>query len=93
MSFGPDSAVAPLQRMADIAQQVYAGAPRTANAPGTNGQPQCTFSKALDSVRLVPIRALWTTWLTTLPPQVKLTETFLGIAASLRKPRGSLIRG
>ncbi|EJD48575.1 hypothetical protein AURDEDRAFT_60947, partial [Auricularia subglabra TFB-10046 SS5] len=73
VSFGPDSEIAPLQRMADIAQEVYNGAPRPALPNTTNTGRQCTCSKALDSV--------------------KLTDTFLGIAASLRKPRASLMRG
>ncbi|KAH7105373.1 hypothetical protein BKA62DRAFT_689472 [Auriculariales sp. MPI-PUGE-AT-0066] len=58
--------------MTSIAEQYYATAPRTTLSPPASSQPQCTFSKALDSV--------------------KLTETFLGIAASLRKPRGALMR-
>lgn len=72
VSFGPDGSAEPLRRMAEIAQQVYSSAPRGAALSAPQNQPQCTFSKALDSV--------------------KLTETFLGIAESLRKPRGSLLR-
>ncbi|KAH7105369.1 hypothetical protein BKA62DRAFT_386244 [Auriculariales sp. MPI-PUGE-AT-0066] len=72
VSFGNDGRASSLVRMVDIAQQVYNMAPRTTSSRPAGSQPQCTFSKALDSV--------------------KLTETFLGIAASLRKPRGALMR-
>ena len=93
VSFGGDSSAQSLRRMADIGQQVYAMAPRatTRAGGGTNNQPQCTFSTALDSVHLYlncQRQPLIATFL-----QVKLTETFLGIAASLRKPRASLMRG
>ena len=54
VSFGEDSSETSLRRMADIAQQVYVTAPRTAGVGGgTNNKPQCTFSKALDSVRFL----------------------------------------
>jgi len=54
VSLGEDASDTPLRRMVDIAQQVYATAPRTAGVGrGTNNQPQCTFSKALDSVRFL----------------------------------------
>ena len=45
--------------MADIAQQLYATAPRTAGVGGgANNQPQCTFSKALDEVHFLRNLAL-----------------------------------
>jgi hypothetical protein len=49
----------------------------------------CSYSEARDSVcaRVLSIYSL----LTTHTPQIRLAETFLSIADSFRKPRGSLM--
>lgn len=71
VSFGPDSSVPTLQRMAQIALEVQEGAPQHPGLPAGASAPPSSFATALDTVRL--------------------TETFLGIADSMRKPRGSLV--
>jgi hypothetical protein len=71
VSFGPDSSVPTLRRMAQLALEVQEGAPQQPGIPGGASAPPSSFATALDTVRL--------------------TETFLGIADSMRKPRGSLV--
>ncbi|KAL1684093.1 hypothetical protein EV122DRAFT_200466 [Schizophyllum commune] len=69
VSFGPRNEV--LRRMAHIARDVQARAPRDPALPPT-AYVESSYAEALDSVRLA--------------------ETFLGLADSLRKPRGALLR-
>uniref|UniRef100_D8Q154 Expressed protein n=2 Tax=Schizophyllum commune (strain H4-8 / FGSC 9210) TaxID=578458 RepID=D8Q154_SCHCM len=69
VSFGPRNEV--LRRMAQIARDVQARAPRDPALP-TTAYVESSYAEALDSVRLA--------------------ETFLGLADSLRKPRGALLR-
>ncbi|KAL1696787.1 hypothetical protein GGG16DRAFT_43139 [Schizophyllum commune] len=69
VSFGPSNEV--LRRMAQIARDVQARAPRDPALPAT-AYVESSYAEALDSVRLA--------------------ETFLGLADSLRKPRGALLR-
>jgi len=67
VSFGPANET--LRRMAQVATEVEATAPRDPLLPP---HVESSYATALDSVRLA--------------------ETFLGLANSLRKTRGSLIR-
>jgi len=60
-----------LRRMAQVAREVQATAPRDPLLP-PDAHVESSYATALDSVRLA--------------------ETFLGLANSLRKARGSLIR-
>ncbi|KAI9444050.1 hypothetical protein H4582DRAFT_1918931, partial [Lactarius indigo] len=71
VSFGPDSSVPILRKMAQIALEIQENAPQNAGLPAAASVPPSSFATALDTVRL--------------------TETFLGIADSMRKPRGSLV--
>ncbi|KAH9047481.1 hypothetical protein EDB83DRAFT_2317547 [Lactarius deliciosus] len=71
VSFGPDSSVPILRKMAQIALGIQESAPQNAGLPAAASVPPSSFATALDTVRL--------------------TETFLGIADSMRKPRGSLV--
>ncbi|KDQ64241.1 hypothetical protein JAAARDRAFT_27866 [Jaapia argillacea MUCL 33604] len=70
--------------MANIARQVQNGAPQDPLHPLVPS----SYTEALDSVRIFTIvpNALDQSL------QVRLAETFLAIAESLRKPRGSLLR-
>ncbi|EIW81354.1 hypothetical protein CONPUDRAFT_55986 [Coniophora puteana RWD-64-598 SS2] len=70
VSFGRDTSSSSLRRMAEIAADAQASAPRDLLVPA-GASVKSAFSQALDSVQLA--------------------ETFLGIAESLRKQRGSLI--
>jgi len=69
VSFGPRNET--LRRMAQVAKEVEATAPRDPLLP-PDAHVESSYAAALDSVRLA--------------------ETFLGLANSLRKTRGSLIR-
>jgi len=69
VSFGPHNET--LRRMAQVAREVEATAPRDPLLP-PDAHVESSYATALDSVRLA--------------------ETFLGLANSLRKTRGSLIR-
>ncbi|EIW81359.1 hypothetical protein CONPUDRAFT_165526 [Coniophora puteana RWD-64-598 SS2] len=71
VSFGPEGSSRFLRRMAEIAADAQANAPRDPLAPAA-ATVTSTYSQALDSVQLA--------------------QTFLGIAESLRKQRGSLIQ-
>lgn len=73
--------------MADLALAAQNGAPRGVLLAAGANVPS-SFSTALDTVGT---RASGTTMDETNLSQVRLTETFLGIAESLRKPRGSLM--
>ena len=72
--------------MAQIAREVEATAPRDPLLP-PDAHVESSYAAALDSVRsivsLIPREANL--------DQVRLAETFLGLADSLRKTRGSLI--
>lgn len=80
--------------MAEIGGQVHATAPQTAMGAriGATNQPQSSFSKALDSVCFSCFSLNYRRQLLIITLQIKLTETFLDIAASMRKPRAALMR-
>ena len=89
VSFGEDASTTTLRRMADLALEIQNNAPGNALLPTAANIPS-SFTTALDSVSTYAsgidvIRHKLN------PSQVRLTETFLGIAESLRKPRGSLM--
>ena len=74
--------------MAQVALEVQNTAPQDPLLPATASVPS-SYTEALDTVR--------DQWLLLYPRgidvnfyQVRLAETFLGLAESLRKPRGSL---
>ncbi|KAH9047539.1 hypothetical protein EDB83DRAFT_2267127 [Lactarius deliciosus] len=71
VSFGPDSSVPILRKMAQIALEIQESAPQNPGLPVAASVPPSSFATALDTVRLM--------------------EAFLGIADSMRKPRGSLV--
>jgi hypothetical protein len=71
--------------MADLALNLQNNAPRP--APATIPS---SFATALDTVS-THVSGIDIIQTKTNPYQVRLTETFLGIAESLRKPRGSLM--
>jgi len=89
VSFGPDSSSSSLRRMANVALGIQNDAPRSPLRPSTASVPS-SFAIALDTVRELhhPSRRGSPDVEVT---QVRLAETFLGIAESLRKPRGSLM--
>ena len=71
--------------MADVARDVERGVPVDPMNPIIPSQ----YVEALDSVGLAPLeRTLHSHQFT---PQVRLAETFLGIADSLTRPRGALM--
>lgn len=84
VSFGQYGSESTLRRMAELALKLQNNALRLAPATVPS-----SFATALDTVSThvsgidVSNQAN--------PSQVRLTETFLGIAESLRKPRGSLM--
>jgi len=75
--------------MADIALEIQNNAPRGAVLPAAANVPS-SFATALDTVS-TPAFGVDMFHNNNDPSQVRLTETFLGIAESLRKPRGSLM--
>jgi hypothetical protein len=83
ISFGKDASETTLRRMADLALNLQNKAPRP--APATIPS---SFDTALNTVSTNVYRYNSNQ---ANPYQVRLTETFLGIAESLRKPRGSLM--
>ena len=88
VSFGP--ATNTLRRMAQIALEVQSSAPRDPLLPAT-ALVDSSFAEALDTVRCDCFTILIRIILNQENSQVRLAETFLGIAESLRKPRGSLL--
>ena len=83
VSFGPDNQA--LRRMTQVAKEVEATAPRDPLLPP---HVESSYATALDSVRFNHGHSQAKANL----EQVRLAETFLGLANSLRKTRGSLIR-
>lgn len=81
MAFGPSNGI--LRRMAQIANEVEARAPQDPMRPLVAS----SYTAALDTVRHKLLLRL----LSDDVFQVRLAETFLGLADSLRKPRGSLV--
>src|SRR5260221_9652831 len=89
VSFGADASTTTLRRMADLALEIQNNAPGNASLPAAANIPS-SFATALDTVST---RASGTDMIRNAInlSQVRLTETFLGITKSLKKPRGSLI--
>jgi hypothetical protein len=75
--------------MAQIALDIQNNAPRDPLIPAAT-TVSSSYTQALDTVRMIFM--LFKYILEAHPKQVRLAETFLEIAESLRKPRGSLIR-
>jgi hypothetical protein len=77
--------------MANLALDIQTNAPRNQMGSAATSIPS-SFTIALDTVRrLIPPDMIRKSHhIDTI--QVQLAETFLGIAESLRKPRGSLMR-
>jgi hypothetical protein len=75
--------------MADLALEIQNNAPRDA-VPHAAANVPSSFATALDTVS-TPAFGVDMLQNDNNPSQVRLTETFLGIAESLRKPRGSLM--
>ena len=73
--------------MAQVAREVEATAPRDPLLP-PDAHVESSYATALDSVR--PDHVIYI--IEANLKQVRLAETFLGLANSLRKTRGSLIR-
>ena len=88
VSFGHEAASTSLRRMAQIALEVQNNAPQDPLLPVGASIPS-SYTEALDTVRGQCLcfrpRALTQDFY-----QVRLAETFLGLAESLRKPRGFL---
>lgn len=77
--------------MADLALEIQNNAPGNALLPTAANIPS-SFATALDTVSThAPGTDMIRSKINLSLSQVRLTETFLGIAESLRKPRGSLI--
>ena len=89
VSFGEDASSTTLRRMADIALEIQNNAPRGVVLPAAANVPS-SFTTALDTVS-TPAFGVDMLQNNNDLSQVRLTETFLGIAESLRKPRGSLM--
>jgi hypothetical protein len=89
VSFGEDASSTTLRRMADIALEIQNNAPRGVVLPAAANVPSY-FTTALDTVS-TPAFGVDMLQNNNDLSQVRLTETFLGIAESLRKPRGSLM--
>lgn len=87
VSFGPNNGT--LRRMVQIAREIQNGVPRDPLQPAA-AVVESSFAEALDSVSFVG--NLWMNH-SLCYVQVRLAETFLGIAESLKKPRGSLFQG
>ena len=89
VSFGEDASSQTLRRMADLALEIQNNAPHDVLLPAAAAVPS-SFATALDTVSTMAFGSDIIHDETN-PSQVRLTETFLGIAESLRKPRGSLM--
>ncbi|KAF8262190.1 hypothetical protein EI94DRAFT_721094 [Lactarius quietus] len=89
VSFGQDSSSSTLRRMAQLALEVQNNAPR-GQGPPTTSIPS-SFTVALDTVSTPNIVREENEHRMLKSFQVQLAQTFLGIADSLRKTRGSLI--
>lgn len=72
--------------MADIAVEVQ----RTAPADPMHPIVPSSYTEALDTVRK---STFCISFILLIQLQIRLAETFLGIAESLRKPRGALMQG
>ena len=81
--FGPDTTSSRLKRMITVALDAQSKTPALASAPSS-------FHEALDSVGHFSRFKLVMNLIDIL--QVQLSQTFLGIAESLRKPRGALMQ-
>jgi hypothetical protein len=77
--------------MVRIALDIQNSAPRDPLTPPA-ATVLSSYTQALDTVRMPPFTSLCITGLKAHPEQIRLAETFLGIAESLTKPRGSLLR-
>lgn len=73
--------------MAQVANEVESRAPQDPMHPLVAS----TYTEALDTVRAFCLRLFSSTYSYTKINQVRLAETFLGLADSLRKPRGALV--
>jgi hypothetical protein len=87
--FGEDASSTTLRRMADIALEIQNDALRGVVLPAAANVPS-SFAMASDTVS-TPAFGIDMFQNNNYPSQVRLTETFLGIAESLRKSRGSLM--
>jgi hypothetical protein len=86
VSFGEYFSTTSLRRMADVALEIQNSPAHDVLRPAAPTVPS-SFTTALDTVS----NHASGKDMVTNPSQVRLTETFLGIAESLRKQRGSLM--
>lgn len=84
VSFGDGASDTTLRTMADLALNLQNNArPAPATVPSSFATALDTVSIHVSGIHIIQIKLI--------PSQVQLTETFLGIAESLRKTRGSLM--
>ena len=89
VSFGEDSQSSSLRQMVQIALDIQSNAPQNLLVPAAS-IVLSSYSQALDTVGMRHYLVCLSSQARL--KQIQLAETFIGIAESLRKPRGSLLR-